>query len=816
MVDGAIRVKTRLDNSEIPKDVSELNKMLDDAKNVILEIAKSLNMKVNPITVVDKEVLKSAEKEIDSIGKKIAEIKKENETKINNIMADKSLRYDKAEEKVFELLKQERDEVGELVEKRNQLTEAVEKYKLKLVEVKKEQEYQKQDKTERKAAVKDVKSDVSGSMAADDFLSKIQTVEQYNAALEQTQLRLQAIEDETRKIATEKGIDPNEVLKTNTEYQKLQKRMQALVNDTRKLKSESKGSFETAKKGAQQLGDSIKGCIKQMAKYTLAVFGARSAFYAVKNAIRQVLADNEQLNNTVTAMKGVFANAITPYVERLVYYLQYAMAYLNLFIKTLTGVDLVANYNAKALQKQAKATSDVAKAAKEAKSQLMGFDEKNMLSSNKNADSDSSAIENAAATLNLPDVSDTKFAKICETIKIYLNELEAAAGVALVAIGLILLACGQITFGIAAIIAGVALEAKALGNWKELEDRTKTMIKAILGIAGLLFLVLGIILCATGVKIPIGVALIAFGATAIIGAAILSSDEINGFIERNIDTIAKLFVGVALGLLVLGIILCAAGVSLPIGLALIAAGAIALVSTMALSWNKLSDETKKTISVIAGIAGAALLVLGIILCVTTVALPLGLALIAAGAAGLVTAIAVNKDGIKNLVSQVWSSVKSFWNNNIAKVFTAQWWSNKLSSIAQGAKAALNTAIGFVEKMLNSLVNKLNTFGFIMPEWVPVVGGKHFGINLSTINIPRLAKGGIVSNPGRGVNAIIGEAGREAVLPLENNTEWMDILADKLAERQGITIVKVYLDSNEIRSQSKTERRYTFATNGGVL
>lgn len=54
-------------------------------------------------------------------------------------------------------------------------------------------------------------------------------------------------------------------------------------------------------------------------------------------------------------------------------------------------------------------------------------------------------------------------------------------------------------------------------------------------------------------------------------------------------------------------------------------------------------------------------------------------------------------------------------------------------------------------------------------------------HLGMISIPKLARGGIVNQP---TQAIIGEAGREAVLPLENNTEWMDILADKISSRLG--------------------------------
>ena len=48
--------------------------------------------------------------------------------------------------------------------------------------------------------------------------------------------------------------------------------------------------------------------------------------------------------------------------------------------------------------------------------------------------------------------------------------------------------------------------------------------------------------------------------------------------------------------------------------------------------------------------------------------------------------------------------------------------------------------------------------------------------MTHISIPQLATGGIATSP---TTALIGEAGREAVLPLENNTSWMDTLADRI-------------------------------------
>ena len=50
-----------------------------------------------------------------------------------------------------------------------------------------------------------------------------------------------------------------------------------------------------------------------------------------------------------------------------------------------------------------------------------------------------------------------------------------------------------------------------------------------------------------------------------------------------------------------------------------------------------------------------------------------------------------------------------------------------------------------------------------------------------MKLPELAKGGVVDGP---TPLIAGEAGREAILPLKNNTEWVDMFIDRMEERLG--------------------------------
>lgn len=142
----------------------------------------------------------------------------------------------------------------------------------------------------------------------------------------------------------------------------------------------------------------------------------------------------------------------------------------------------------------------------------------------------------------------------------------------------------------------------------------------------------------------------------------------------------------------------------------------------------------------------------------------------------------------------WASVKTWFNTNVAPKFTVTYWSNKFSSIKNGAKAAFNGVIAVVEKAVNGIITKINTLSWKIPNWVPKYGGQRFGFNFRTVTIPRLAEGGIAM---RSTLANIGENGREAVLPLDNNTGWMDKLADRIAARNGPTKVVLQVGEKEL-------------------
>ena len=142
--------------------------------------------------------------------------------------------------------------------------------------------------------------------------------------------------------------------------------------------------------------------------------------------------------------------------------------------------------------------------------------------------------------------------------------------------------------------------------------------------------------------------------------------------------------------------------------------------------------------------------------------------------------------VGNYIKPILENLKTMFGgliDFIVGVFTGNWqkaWQgvqNIFRGIFDGltniAKKPLNAIIDAINAMIRGL-NKIK-----LPNWIPGFGG--MGINIPTI--PKLAKGGIVDAP---TIAMVGEAGKEAVMPLENNTGWITDLAAKVADRMPVS------------------------------
>lgn len=426
-------------------------------------------------------------------------------------------------------------------------------------------------------------------------------------------------------------------------------------------------------------------------------------------------------------------------------------------------------------------TENQKKLNKELKKGIAGFDEINILSSEtaeNTADSGAgtqiSGIENLGGSLD--------GSSYVEEVSPTLMAIMGIVAEALVAVGLILLFTGHIGWGVGFIIAGAGLLAVTMASASEFGyDGIINMLTTIMGIAGGALLALGIILLWIGgvVGTPVAIGMIIAGGALIVSAvaakAAFSPDDIGGWLS--------LIMGIAGGaLLALGIILCMVG-SVPLGVGMIIAGAIGLVSAVAVNFDSVKNSITGWVAVIMAIAGAALLVLGIILCATGAALPLGIALIMAGAVALVTPIALNWNAIVDWIKGAWNAVKRFWNSYIAPIFTAKWWANL-------GKKAINGLLGVIEKGLNWIIDKINSFIGGMSKVVGVVGdlfGADWSIpKIPKVSIPRLAQGAVIP-PNREFLAVLGDQkqGTNIETPLDTMIEAFNIALNQRGGGNGV-------------------------------
>lgn len=126
------------------------------------------------------------------------------------------------------------------------------------------------------------------------------------------------------------------------------------------------------------------------------------------------------------------------------------------------------------------------------------------------------------------------------------------------------------------------------------------------------------------------------------------------------------------------------------------------------------------------------------------------------------------------VTEAFSNIKTFFENlwnSIKNTFTDL--GTKIGDAIGGAfKSVINSVLKFCGDKINSLIEDINKF---IP-YINKIPGVHLN-NIRKLEIPQFATGGIITQP---TLAMVGERGKEAVMPLENNTGWINELAGKIS------------------------------------
>lgn len=119
-------------------------------------------------------------------------------------------------------------------------------------------------------------------------------------------------------------------------------------------------------------------------------------------------------------------------------------------------------------------------------------------------------------------------------------------------------------------------------------------------------------------------------------------------------------------------------------------------------------------------------------------------------------------------SDVWTKIKNIFSK-VGEVVG--------KAITNTVKKAINAVLSTAVKIINGFISAIN-LAISAINLIPGVNIK----KLSKLETPKLAKGGVVDTA---TLALIGEQGKEAVVPLENNTEWLDMLEERLSGNRDV-------------------------------
>lgn len=233
---------------------------------------------------------------------------------------------------------------------------------------------------------------------------------------------------------------------------------------------------------------------------------------------------------------------------------------------------------------------------------------------------------------------------------------------ATLALGAILAFSGCMPLGIALMAIGATSLVSVMAlNWNGLSDEIQNVIAIITTVVSVAFLAIGAALAFSGANIPLGLALLAAGA-ATMGTAIMPNwNDLSDNVQQKISMITTVVGG---ALLAVGAILALSGVALPLGLGLMAAGALSLGAVATLNWDFVVNSIKKVVSVITGILSGALIVLGVLLCLSGAGVGLGLAVLAAGLSLSYAAWTLDDNPITRFVRQMANSIIGLVNGVI--------------------------------------------------------------------------------------------------------------------------------------------------------
>ena len=559
----------------------------------------------------------------------------------------------------------------------------------------------------------------------------------FDSQIAYVESQLEEIEDKLKRA--DMGFEVGDTQKLEAQYEKLIQKLAKLKKNQEDL---NKTDLSNIQKNINNVGDGITKTISKVGRWALAIFAIESAYGAVRNAMSTLSQYDEQLQSNIQYIQYALANSLKPLIESILNLVVKLLQYINYIANAWFGINLFSS--AEDYKSMADSAKETAKSAKETKKSLAnGIDEITNLDPDSNNNKDDAGIKMPSFDLSSLDGEIPAWLKwIADNKDIILSVMAGvAAGLLAWKLGL----SGLQSLGIGLAVAGIVYAIQSILEY--LKDPSWENFGKII----------------TGVGIAIAGIAIAFGAwpvavagaiVAVVGIIVSYWEQIKSFLQSGIDwlagksdwvhqmfgdtigTIYDLFVNSLQQILNYFDGLFTSAKGILDGFIEFIKGVFS--GNWEQAWNGISQIFSSWFSGIVNTAKSCLSI------------------------------------IKNIVVSVAVTVGS----TISDIFKSI-----VNGVLNAIESVLNTPIRTVNKLIG-VINK--------------VPGINLGI-LPTFKLPRMAKGGIVNNPGKGVNMgsyIAGERGAEAIVPLENS-DFINSFASKVASQMGSDVnTQLLIDLNK--------------------
>lgn len=548
------------------------------------------------------------------------------------------------------------------------------------------------------------------------------------------------------------------------------------------------GATERMETAAKKVSDSMNTFSKRVSglfKRVLVFSLITRALQSLRTWLGKTIMQNEEARAAVARLKAAFLTLAQPILQvvipvfvKLVNILTQVVTAIAKFFGMLSGKSWSSQKSAaQGLNDEQKALEGVGAAAKDASKSMASFDEINQLADN--TASGAGGGGGAASTEIAPDFSNLDMAEdklhdilglvgaiaagllAWKIASLFTNDLSKIWGIALavagafalvyfwldawnngidlqnflgmlaglaaLAVGLAI-AFGPIAAGIALVVGGLAMLVVGI---KDVIENGFNLVNTLTIIAGLLAAGIGISLL-TGSWIPLLIAGFLAALVALVSFTGHGEELIQG-LKNIIDGFGKFFKGVFTGDMKLAV-----------------EGIKQIWEGMKQTWNAIVNSIKDAWNMFITWLQSKSPVL-----------------------------AAFFQTVGKLVSDLYNSVKDILKgvvDFVVGVFTGDWtkaWEGVkeiFKGIWNGIVAIIEAAINFIIDGINLLISALNTIHFEIPDWVPIIGGKSFGISIplvSQVALPRLAEGAVIP-PNREFMAVLGDqkSGTNIETPLE--------------------------------------------------